>query len=119
MKRGQLASPRRTKPTTRGTRRGVNLGGAFLLAVGLTTNVAAPARAQSYTFSHLAGSAGGPGSADGTGSAARFDHPRGVAVDGAGTAYVTDTDSGRIRKVTAAGVVTTLAGGLGPVRKLL
>src|SRR5262249_56426486 len=52
-----------------------------------------------------------PGSADGTGPAARFDFPTGVAVDGAGNVYVVDDDT--IRKVTAAGVVTTLAGTAG------
>jgi len=58
----------------------------------------------------LAGSAGSAGSADGTGAAARFDHPTGVAVDGAGNLYVGDEFHGTIRKITAAGAVTTLAG---------
>jgi sugar lactone lactonase YvrE len=58
----------------------------------------------------LAGTAGMNGSADGTGAAARFRLPSGVAVDGAGNVYVADTNNSTIRKVTAAGVVTTLAG---------
>ena len=58
---------------------------------------------------------GGPGSAsptDGTGTAATFSGPRGVSVDSAGNVFVADTNYHAIRKITPAGVVTTLAGGL-------
>lgn len=63
--------------------------------------------------STLAGSPGVPGSADGTGAAARFSTPGAVAVDAAGNLYVTDMFNHAIRKVTPAGNVSTLAGTLG------
>jgi sugar lactone lactonase YvrE len=58
----------------------------------------------------LAGLAGVSGTTDATGTAARFNNPRGIVVDGAGTVYVADFSNHTIRKITAAGEVTTLAG---------
>ncbi|MFZ0826127.1 MAG: NHL repeat-containing protein [Verrucomicrobiia bacterium] len=85
-----------------------------LIGLALT---ASPSPAQSvytpYTFTTLAGDAGNSGSTNGTGSAAQFDAPFAVAVDGAGNVYVADTANDTIRKVTPAGVVTTLAGKAG------
>lgn len=63
--------------------------------------------------STLAGSPGSAGTADGTGSAARFNQPMGVAVDSAGNVYVADTGNSLIRKITPAGAVTTIAGVVG------
>ena len=65
--------------------------------------------------STLAGTPGLTGSADGTGAAARFSSPAGVAVDGAGNVYVADWSNDTIRMITPAGMVSTLAGtpGLG------
>ena len=63
----------------------------------------------------MAGQGGISGHADGTGAAAQFNHPSGVAVDGAGNVYVADTDNDTIRKVTPAGAVTTLAGQAGTI----
>ncbi len=61
----------------------------------------------------LAGAAGATGSADGTGAAARFHQPEGVLAADDGTVYVADTLNHTIRKITTAGVVTTLAGTAG------
>lgn len=60
----------------------------------------------------IAGTSGTTGSADGTGTAARFSNPQGI-VALAGDLYVVDTGNNTIRKVTTAGVVTTLAGTAG------
>lgn len=60
--------------------------------------------------STVAGKAGQAGSDDGTNSTARFNQPLGVTVDANDNAYIADTGNETIRKVTSAGVVTTLAG---------
>jgi sugar lactone lactonase YvrE len=61
----------------------------------------------------LAGTAGVCGSADGLASAAQFCQPQDIAVDRLGNLYVADTANSTIRKITAAGVVTTVAGKAG------
>jgi len=58
----------------------------------------------------LAGKADTPGFAEGTGSAAQFDRPYGVAVLDDTTILVVDQNNNRIRKVTLGGQVTTYAG---------
>ena len=63
----------------------------------------------------LAGLAENPGSTDGEGAAARFSAPYDVAVDETGNVYVADTSNHTIRKITPAGMVSTLAGVAGNV----
>jgi len=87
--------------------------GAYSSTVTVTTtptiNITAP-----LTVSTLAGTALTYGSIDGTGAAARFHYPSGVAADSAGNVYVADTDNDIIRKIVAStGAVTTLAGQAG------
>jgi sugar lactone lactonase YvrE len=62
------------------------------------------------SVSTVAGSLGVSGTANGTGTAARFCYPMGVAVNSGDIAYVADSDNETIRKITSAGVVSTLAG---------
>ena len=50
------------------------------------------------------------GSADGTGVAATFNAPFGICIDSTGNFYVTNAAGNTIRKITPAGVVTTIAG---------
>ena len=65
-----------------------------------------------YTFSTLAGAAS-IGSTDGPGDQARFNFPRGIAIDSAGNLYVADSENHVIRKISPTGAVTTLAGKAG------
>jgi len=70
-----------------------------------TANIPTP-----LIVSTLAGEALAFGTADGVGTAARFNYPSGISTDTAGNVYVADTNNDIIRKVTSSGVVTTLAG---------
>ena len=93
------------------------LEGAFCgVAVDAAGNVYVPGNSAIFrvtpdgTLSTFAGQAGKPGWVDGTGSAAQFNAPCGLALDSAANLYVADNYNSTIRKITPAGVVTTLAG---------
>jgi sugar lactone lactonase YvrE len=70
------------------------------------------------TVSTLAGSAMQAGFTDGAGGAARFNTPFGLTIDAGGNLYVADSGNNAIRRVTPAGVVTTVAGLNGPAGSL-
>jgi len=89
---------------------GVALDSAGNIYVGDTLNHTIRKVTPAGVVTTLAGQAGSSGGANGAGPAARFDQPWGVAVDSAGNVYVGDSWNHTIRKVTPAGVVTTLAG---------
>jgi phosphodiesterase/alkaline phosphatase D-like protein len=97
------------------------LGGPYGVAADTEGNLYAAGEGSNKIFkitaagvvTTLAGS-GSRGSSNGTGTAASFNSPTGVAVDAAGNVYVADAFNNMIRKITADGVVTTLAGNTTP-----
>ena len=88
------------------------LRGLLVLILALGSLIALSARGQTnytgaYYFNTFAGAAIG---ADGTGKLALFDYPNSTAVDSAGNVYIADYNHNTVRKITPAGVVTTVAG---------
>jgi uncharacterized protein (TIGR03437 family) len=72
---------------------------------GIITTIAG-----SGTVNANLGAAGGFSGDGGPATSARLYSPHGVGVDGAGNVYIADTTNYRIRKVTPAGIITTVAG---------
>lgn len=82
---------------------------AIATCTALLILTAAAVSAQPYTFTHLAGTTGGPGSSDGPAGEARFSGAA-VAVSPDGTVYVADAGNHTIRRIVPGGLVTTIAG---------
>jgi hypothetical protein len=85
------------------------VAGATLALILAASAVAQANDTTPYNFTTLAG-VSAYGHTDGTGTRARFAGPTGIAVDAAGNAYVADTDTHTIRRITPNGTVTTLTG---------
>ncbi|PWU16780.1 MAG: hypothetical protein C5B50_12815 [Verrucomicrobia bacterium] len=89
---------------------GVAADGSGNLYVADTANQTIRKISPGGVVTTLAGSPGAVGSLDGFGSLARFNQPMGLAVDTSGNVYVADSANYTIRKITPAGLVSTLAG---------
>lgn len=85
-------------------------GSAQSQAAILTVTAAPPAAVAASVF---VGSLSAAGFADGTGAAARLNSPVHITVDASGNAYFMDGGCA-LRKITAGGVVTTIAGTSSP-----
>src|SRR5262245_56238820 len=84
---------------------------AAVVVVALQNEAVSQAVYEEYTFTHWAGfPEAGPGYFDGLGRQAHFNAPAGLARDSSGNFYVADMNNHTIRKITAGGVVTTVAG---------
>jgi len=114
---GQPAIPGSTNATGTSARfdypEGVAVDGSGNVYVADTGNQLIREITPGGVVSTLAGSAGVTGAANGTGTAALFNSPTGVAVDGLGNVYVADSGNDLIRKITSGGVVSILAGSAG------
>jgi sugar lactone lactonase YvrE len=93
-----------------------NVGNLYVVDGGNCTIRKVSLAGTNWVVTTIAGRAGSVGSVDGMGSAARFNSPQGVAIDGAGNLFVGDTDNYTVRKIAPVGtnwMVTTVAGRAG------
>lgn len=88
---------------------GVAVGPNAQVYVADTANNRIRRIATDGTVTTLAGD-GTPGLQNGAGNQARFNAPQGIAVDNQGNVYVADTGNSAVRKIDAAGTVTSVAG---------
>lgn len=93
--------------------RGVAVDASGIVYVADTFNRSIRRTTPAGEVTTLAGLARNQGSSERTGSAARFQFPGGIGVDGSGNVYVADAGAEALREVTSAGVVTTVAGPAG------
>jgi hypothetical protein len=94
---------------------GITTDGTNLFVADANNNTIRQIIASTGTVTTFAGTASASGSADGTGTAARFKHPEGITSDGTNL-YVADTGNNTIRQIViSTKVVTTLAGVAGAV----
>lgn len=104
---GQAAAAQISRPYQ------IDIDGAGNLYIADTDNHVVRKVTPTGVISTIAGRAGEHGFAGdgGSATAALLDTPAGVAVDGAGNVYISDTLNARIRKVTAStGIMSTFAG---------
>ncbi|RFZ82915.1 hypothetical protein DYU05_12205 [Mucilaginibacter terrenus] len=99
---------RKTDPLLRFTRLVVDSKGNSFIA---STEPKIYKVAADGTFTIYAGSASRIGRADGDGATiASFNNPQGIGIDPADNLYIADQDNHIIRKITPAGMVSTIAG---------
>lgn len=92
---------------------GIVIDDAGNLYVADTGNSTIRKITQAGQVTTIAGVAGNASAVDAIGTAARFNQPRGMALDPAGNLFVVDTGNHVVRKISLDGSVTTIAGKAG------